>query len=161
MPRRKQNVPHKSPPLVRLRAGSVVSEAGCWIWAGHSRYAKGSFWYGQITHARRTWSTHRLAYVTAKGPIPEGLVIDHLCSQPLCCNPDHLEAVTQRENVLRGKGPCAVNAAKTHCVNGHEFTANNTYIWYGKKRPTRFCRTCIRINEATYKQRKRDRAVAA
>lgn len=83
---------------------------------------------------------HRLAYEWAVGPIPPGAQIDHLCREPRCINPDHLEAVTQRENIVRGESPSAVNARKTHCLHGHEFTPENTY-----RRPddgNRQCRAC-------------------
>ena len=68
---------------------------------------------------------HRVAYEKAYGPIPEGLVIDHLCRNGLCVNPEHLEAVTRKENILRGEGACAQNARKTHCKRGHELIPEN------------------------------------
>jgi hypothetical protein len=79
---------------------------------------------------------HRMAYELARDPIPAGLVIDHLCRNKRCVNPSHLEAVEQRVNLLRGE----TNSAKTHCINGHEFTPDNTYMWQGK----RSCRACRR-----------------
>lgn len=64
---------------------------------------------------------HRTAYEKAHGPIPDGLVIDHLCRNTACCNPDHLEAVTQRVNVLRADSVVARNARKDACDEGHPF----------------------------------------
>ena len=108
---------------------------GCWVWMA-SRYTDG---YGKfaLTHAKSV-RAHRFAYELEVGPIPEGLVIDHLCRVPLCVNPSHLEPVTNLENIRRG-----ARANQTHCKNGHEFTPENTY------RPpatpnTRQCRECAR-----------------
>lgn len=115
----------------------------CWIWTGSSSERSGSNTgarYGEIMVNSVATKSHRAAYELIRGPIPEGLSLDHLCRQTLCCNPDHLEPVTHKENVLRGTSPAAKNAVKTHCKNGHEFTPENTYI-----RPDgagRACRTC-------------------
>lgn len=80
---------------------------------------------------------HRVAYEGAHGPIPTGLVIDHLCRVRWCCNPEHLEAVTDKVNILRGESPPARNARKTHCERGHELTA--------KAGGGRHCATCRRV----------------
>jgi len=76
--------------------------------------------YFRVTIARQHFYAHRLAYERARGPIPDGLVIDHLCRNRWCCNPDHLEAVTNEENILRGFSPPAQNARKARCPNNHE-----------------------------------------
>lgn len=96
---------------------------------------------------------HRVVYEQVVGPIPDGLVLDHLCRVRCCCNPDHLEPVTHIENIMRGAGTGAANAVKTHCKNGHEFTVENTY-----ERPTggRACRTCTNNNQRKYTERKRE-----
>lgn len=114
--------------------------SGCWLWtAGTDPKGYGDFWSG--TNSIRA---HRFAYELYKGPIPDGLVLDHLCRVPCCVNPDHLEAVTHRENILRGIGPSAHNAKKTHCIYGHPFTEDNTSIWNTKLGPARRCKECDR-----------------
>lgn len=99
--------------------------------------------YGQVRRDGRPALTHRVAYEMVRGPIPHGLTLDHLCRNTVCCNPAHLEPVTRGENVLRGVSATARNARKTHCVNGHEFTDENTY--HRPDNPTsRACRQCMR-----------------
>jgi hypothetical protein len=93
---------------------------------------------------RQRHGAHRVSYELHKGPIPEGLVIDHLCRVRHCVNPDHLRAVTHAVNILAGVGRGALHARKTHCVNGHEFTAENTRLCEGGRR--RRCRTCDRVS---------------
>lgn len=82
---------------------------------------------------------HRAAYQYLRGPIPDGLQLDHLCWVRRCVNPAHLEVVTARVNTLRGENPAAQNARKTHCHRGHPFDEANTY-W----RPDggRDCKAC-------------------
>lgn len=113
---------------------------GCWLWTA-ALQNKG---YGRVRIGDREFLAHRAAYLLYVGPIPEGLTLDHLCRTPRCVNPEHLEPVTQRENNLRGTGASAVNAVKTHCLRGHEFTSENTYVRPGGQR---MCRVCRRIRE--------------
>lgn len=92
-------------------------------------------------------SGHRVAYEDKYGTIPEGMVLDHLCRNRACINPDHLEVVTQRENIMRGVGVAAKNAQKTHCKRGHEFTGNNLYRYKGK----RMCRQCRNLHQREHR----------
>lgn len=113
---------------------------GCWSWtAGH--YADGR---GIFNRDGRIGSrfAYRIAYEWLVGPVPEGLELDHLCRNPNCCNPEHLEPVTHRVNLRRAPDiQFYVNARKTHCPRGHEYTVPNTG-W--SKRWTRYCKACTR-----------------
>ncbi|MFB7618507.1 HNH endonuclease signature motif containing protein [Kitasatospora sp. NPDC056181] len=90
----------------------------CRLWTG----AVTTSGYGKFKAEGKTVRAHRFAYQQAHGAIPGGLVIDHLCRVPLCVNAAHLEAVTNRENTLRGTGTSAANARMTHCSKGHPLT---------------------------------------
>jgi hypothetical protein len=122
----------------RLSVGGLDA---CWNWQGKLTDGYGRIWDGP---ARRAYRSHRVIWTLLRGPIPEGLTIDHLCRNRACGNPRHMELVTRRENVLRGEGHTAVNAAKTHCSRGHEFNEENTK-W--RTDGTRCCKTCRRDNE--------------
>lgn len=111
------------------------SESGCWEWTGHIK-PNG---YGQVTVRGRKFNAHRFAYEAMVGPIPSGLVIDHLCRNRRCLRPEHLDPVTQRTNVLRGEGPAAHNARRSHCVQGHPFDDANTYVRSDRSRSCRAC----------------------
>jgi HNH endonuclease len=111
----------------------------CWPWTGHLSRGYGQF-HVQYVSPRRTIRPHRFSYELLVGPIPDGLQLDHLCRNRACVNPQHLEPVTAQENNRRSLAPSAINAAKTACVHGHEFTPENT----GTKNGTRFCRQCAR-----------------
>jgi len=125
---------------------SPEPNTGCWIWVAST--TKG---YGKVGRRGRYRYAHRVSYEAWRGPIPPGLVIDHLCRQPLCVNPLHLEPVTQRVNVMRSGSVSAVNAKKTHCKQGHAFDERNTYTW----KSGRSCRECHRLSEARRKSKLR------
>jgi len=128
----------KLPPRfwAKTRTEDVGYETPCLTWTG----AKTTLGYGTIGWQGKKVYAHRLAYETLVGPIPEGLVIDHLCRNRACVNVNHLEPVTQGVNALRGVGVMALNARKTHCKRGHEFTPENTRI---SKAGNRNCITCL------------------
>jgi hypothetical protein len=120
-------------------AARVVTGQGCWEWP----YAHTSAGYGIF----RKDYMHRHSYRLHFGPIPAGLELDHLCRNRGCFNPDHLEAVTHAENMRRGYW-----GAKTHCPQGHEYTAENTII--NSVDGGRMCRECKALRRNKTDQRR-------
>lgn len=162
--------------LERLRSKVKVSpDSGCWEWTGRPAHNG----YGRIGWQGRYIAAHRVMWQLLRGPIPDGLELDHLChnrdkSCPggrtcrhrRCVNPDHLEPVTHRENMqrapvtvlneLRGPGvadAAAANRAKTHCPKKHEYTEANTLNYRGR----RYCRACSRDRTARRRNRRSKR----
>lgn len=137
-----------TPPIERFERKYVIAPSGHWIWTAHT-LPNG---YGQMDKKY----AHRLSHEFYIGPIPEGMVIDHLCRVRNCVNPDHLQAVTQKVNMERGSASLAIarsnsrrGAERTHCPQGHEYSESNTRI---ELKPngnvTRRCRTCDRLKAA-------------
>ena len=118
----------------------INPETGCWVWTA----AKHRTGYGSVWSAGQMQRAHRVCYEATVEPIPEGLEIDHLCRNRDCINPDHLEPVTQKENIGRG---VPWRPRPTHCPNGHEYTPENTGVHKNSIR----CRTC----DKGYQERRR------
>lgn len=126
---------------------------GCWEWRG----ACTERGYGILYRGGKKLRAHRHLYEEFVGPIPEKLVLDHLCRNKGCVNPSHLEPVTTRENILRGEGVTAQNAKKTECSKGHPFDAANTF-W--RPEGGRDCRKCNYEQAKRRRKRKRQKAIA-
>jgi len=105
--------------------------------------------YAEITIGGRKVLIHVFAYTAFRGPVPDGFQLDHLCRNRKCGNPFHLEAVTPQVNTLRSNAPSAHHAHKTHCVNGHEFSEENTYLYKGKWRVCRICKNARQKKKTT------------
>lgn len=154
-----------APKPVNERFWSNVSpepNTGCWLWTGNVTMAG----FGQIRvgsmrdGSRRYELTHRFSYQEVRGDIQDGMVVDHLCRQPACVNPSHMEIVTRGENVRRGvvgtpaTNPGAIhNLAKTHCRNGHPYSGDNLVISTVRGRQERGCRICRNAAAASHYQR--------
>lgn len=116
-----------------------VDPSGCWIYTGYCDRDG----YGYTHVNRKTTKVHRWIYEQVVASIPPQYQIDHLCRNPSCFNPDHLEAVTPLENTLRSNSLSAQNARRTHCRKGHPLSGSNLLIEIGRTgRPQRRCREC-------------------
>lgn len=126
-------------PKDQERFWSRVDRSGdCWLWTG-SLFNSG---YGRFKAERQDRCAHAWSYELMRSPVPLGLELDHLCRVRRCVNPAHLEPVTPQTNLLRGLGLASANSQKTHCVNGHEFSSENT----GRaSNGGRVCRRCAVI----------------
>lgn len=129
-----------------IRFMSKVKQNGsCWEWLPK----KNSRGYGQFSLTGKTDVAHRVSYRHFKGDIPLNYQLDHLCRNRKCVNPEHLELVTKRENLLRGVGASAINSKKTHCPKGHEYTKENTL----KSNNRRICKECNKIKCLNYQNK--------
>lgn len=151
------------PVMERFLSGVDTASNGCRLWTGTVNPRTG---YGMISIGGKDYYTHRLAYTLFVGPIPDGMVIDHTChnrdasckrgDQCLhrrCTNPEHLEPVPHRTNLIRSHlAPAGTNSRKTHCKEGHEFTAENTIT---KTSGGRACRACHNLAQREYGKRRR------
>lgn len=119
----------------RLKHRVIENAAGCWLWTKllHDQgYARGSM-------DGRHGYIHRLVYEILVGPIPAGMQLDHLCRVRHCVNPDHLEVVDQRTNILRGTSPSANHVRKTHCPANHPYAGRNLIVDHKGRRKCREC----------------------
>lgn len=135
--------------LERFESKVEILITNCWKWNGHiEENGYGRFGIGSHLMV----SAHRMSYILYKGPIDLGLTIDHLCKNKWCVNPNHLEPVTLKENLLRSNAITTINKNKQECDSGHIFSLSNTYI-----RPvgSRDCRICHCIAQKKYLKNKK------
>jgi hypothetical protein len=163
---------HIAPERVieKLKSRIVVAENGCWLYTGALAAGYGNIGWS-LGHRRMVNDrTHRVLYQAMKGPIPEGLDLDHTCHDPRkchpdnpadcphrrCCNPDHLEPVTRRENLRRGGGMAGQRAAVTECPQGHSYDDENTMV---DKLGRRNCKKCVYARNRAAYERNREKRV--
>lgn len=128
-------------------------EKGCWLWVG-TVFPTG---YARFNYKGRGFRAHKFAYEHFVGPVPDGLVIDHLCRVRHCVNPHHLEAVTQRVNFERGISPQVSRArltGLTHCKHGHRIDADGAYLYGGMRK----CKKCAVRRTQEYRLRLKNAA---
>jgi len=152
--RRRSKSPNPRPPLrERLFSGLVIDPSGCVLWT----HRVNNHGYGLISVNNREQLVHRVMWQLCVGPIPDGLELDHVaergCRYRNCANIAHLEPVTHRENLMRGSGPTAINAALEQCPAGHDYDLINTYFDRNGGRKCRAChRERMRVSRAQAKR---------
>lgn len=150
--------PGLPPPIVRFWRCVQVDPDGCWTWTALLT----ELGYGRFSVNKRNHPAHRWLYEYLRGPLPRSLDVDHLCHNAdpdcrggstclhrRCVNPAHLEAVSRRENTLRGKAIPAINARKTHCPRGHAYDVIEPN--------RRGCSVCIKAHNVAGAIRRRER----
>jgi len=132
MPRTAREIPALTQEQVARFWSRVEKQpgCGCWMWLGATHNG-----YGVVSFFARWYAAHRVALALSGVPLVPGLVSDHICRNRACVRPDHIEQITNRDNLLRGIGPAATNARKVTCPRGHALTPAK----YGRE-----CRVCIR-----------------
>lgn len=149
----------KPKPVEGLFWSKVNKTKSCWLWTGKTNNAG----YGIFANSHHATTAHRWSYVLTCSKIQDRLVIDHLCRNKLCVRPDHLEAVTQQVNLLRGLN---TPATRTACPKGHHYSIENTsFERYpigitGKIKNGRKCKICRREKSNAYYQRCRQERLA-
>ncbi len=146
---------HEVPPLERFNANYEVAPSGCWEWTGCVRRTG----YGVFHPTPKQVAPHIWSYQYFKGPIPDGLTVDHQCRNRRCVNPDHLRLLTRGDNVLASpESNAGRNMRKTHCDRGHPLEGDNLIVIPNfrnpERPPWRQCRECAIM-------RKRARRAAA
>lgn len=136
----------------------------CWEWKGRI----GNSGYGAVYFNGTTCTAHRAVYEILEGEIPGEMQLNHLCHNRdnnckggrtclhrRCVNPSHMSLLTPKENLLLDNTASTINSKKTHCINGHEFTPENTRISYSTGSKVRFCKECDKTSAVRQKEQRR------
>lgn len=142
------------PPPIKQRFLSKVdfssSPIGCWIYCGNIDRRGTKNEYGRFWFMEKSVMAHRFSYeFIGDKTIPEGYQVDHLCKNQLCVNPNHLQAVSQKENSNRSNNPMAINSRRTECIRGHPLSGINLYT---AKNGTRKCKMCIKMRNTNFRK---------
>lgn len=141
----KPNLPIPIFDHIRLLSKINIDSNNCWNWLGYKKKTG----YGEMWAGKRSCLVHRLSYSIFKGKLDEFMVLDHICKNRSCCNPEHLREVTRKENVIENSLSIqATNAAKTHCIRGHELIPENLVFC----KTGRDCKIC-RYNRSNLRRR--------
>lgn len=122
----------------RVNITPYTTHEDCWPWTRRTD----DFGYGLFRVRSRHLKAHRVAWTLERGAIPDDKTLDHVCRNPRCVNPSHLELVSNKENILRGESFSAKNGQKTHCPQGHPFTPENMVKGGAAKSGRRVCLKC-------------------
>ena len=146
IPRRKRDISERFWEKVDKSGGPDA----CWVWTGQLSPAG----YGKFSDRDRHLRSHRFAFELEGRPVPEHLVVDHMCRNRKCVNTKHLRWVTNAQNCLENSvGISAQNALKTYCKRGHPLSGNNLYV--SPITGFRQCKTCVKQRGAqAYAKRK-------
>jgi hypothetical protein len=147
-----QGIPERMWQKISISSSHFFKGFPCWEWTG----AKVSGGYGRFRWEARSAPAHRVMYLLAVGSAKD-LDVDHLCRNPSCVNPTHLEAVSHAENIRRGDwsaNAVRIQLAKTQCANGHLYTPATLYVPPETSRSQRQCRVCRRENKRLSRERR-------
>lgn len=140
----------KIPKVEDFLSKIFAQEDGCWMWINKPHHTG----YGTYSIKGSDYQAHRVSYSLFVGEINPKFVIDHKCKNKRCVNPDHLRQVTQKVNSTENSNSvCAKAKAKSFCVNGHEFSNENTRLTSSRRR----CRACDREKSKNYRDRKKEK----
>lgn len=132
-----------------------VKKNSHWTWTGTTNKGYGINVPQALYRKYKTSRAHRISFLLSGKKIPDGFVLDHMCRERSCVNPDHLRAISLKQNSTENSfSPPAMNKLKSHCSNGHSFDEKNTLPGTRNGNPTRVCRPCARDRER--ENRKRD-----
>ena len=124
---------------------ALDEETNCWVW----KLKPTDTGYGIYNTHSKVFKAHRVSWRIFKGPLTDGLVIDHMCKNRMCVNPAHLREVDSHTNTMENSNWfVALNKLKTHCPSGHEYTEENTRLKPQTINPEllgRQCKECTRI----------------